>query len=158
MNSHLTAIARKKLPNPVLHLIQREEIVGHVLDYGCGKCAALNEDELASVNGVKSVLSYDPFYSPHVFKMDSPFDTILCTYVLCTLPKSQEKQILRHIQNLLAPMGLAFITVRNDRPKNGYGKNSRGTFQRKVELPYLQEYKKTSQYRIYLLTPKSIIE
>lgn len=157
MNSHRTAIARKKLPNPVLYLSKMGQIVGRVLDYGCGKCAALNTLDIATEKEVKFVLSYDPHYSPHTFEVGEKYDTILCTYVLCTLPKNQEKKILRHIQSLLAFNGVAYITVRKDRPKNGYGVSSRGTYQRKVEIPYLEEYGGTSQYQIYVLTQYSKI-
>lgn len=154
-NSHLTAISRKALPVPTRWLLSQGMIHGHVLDYGCGKCKPLNDAILAKVPSVKSVNSYDPHWSPNEIigpnNHEGWYDVILCTYVLCTLPEGPELDILRQIRKHLRKNGIAFITVRNDEPKNGYGRSSKGTFQRKVELPYLYELRKTTQYRIYVM-------
>lgn len=152
-NSHLTAISRKSLPVPVRWLLNMEcLIVGKVLDYGCGKCVKINRRWILSHYLVKGLVNYDPFYAPYEFGPKEVFDTILCTYVICALPPEEELPILRHIQSLLAPNGMAFISVRNDKPKQGHGFSARGTFQRWVELPYLRLLHKNSQARIYLLT------
>lgn len=154
--SHLTAIARKSLPVPVRWLLrQGNAIQGHVLDFGCGKCKAINDRTIAQLPCVNTMTSYDPYYET-VFGLDAMrFDTILCTYVICALPPEEELPILKRIQSMLAQDGMAYISVRNDKPKNGHGYSSRGTFQRWVELPYLRQLHKCSQSRIFLLTPAS---
>ncbi len=161
MNSHLTAITRTALPVPVRWLLGQGLIHGYVLDYGCGKCASINDLHLRTHPNVRSLNNYDPFYSPHDIvrppNREGWYDVVLCTYVLCTLPEKDEKKILKDIKTLLKPNGVAYITVRNDEPKQGYGVSSKGTFQRRVELPYLYEFKKCHQYRIYLLTADTYI-
>lgn len=158
--SHLTAIARKTLPVPVKWLLANELIHGHVLDYGCGKCKVLNSHIIRDKKGVLSITSYDPHYAPWEPSFVLPklrWDVILCTYVLCTLEIGFEKPILEDIQSRLQDNGIAYITVRNDKPKGGYGTSSKGTFQRKVHLPYLPLFRLCPQYRIYLLTKSSIL-
>lgn len=165
MNSHRTAIARKALPVPVRWLLSQGMIHGHVLDYGCGKCAEINKRILRNWGSgtfypeIKSVTSYDPYYAPNAIKESGRvmWDVVLCTYVLCTLPAEEEPNILKTVKNLLLPNGVAYITVRADEPRQGYGKSSKGTFQRKVEMPYLYELRATRQYRIYLLTSSTVL-
>jgi hypothetical protein len=153
-NSHKTAIARATLPVPTRWLLSQGMLHGTVLDYGCGKCKQINDKVIASTPGVKSVISYDPFYEPDALKNSAieRFDVVICNYVLCTLPIEAEKGVLKDIQDHLLPNGIAFVSVRNDIPRGGYGVSSKGTYQRKVEIEYLYELKKCAQYRIYLLT------
>jgi SAM-dependent methyltransferase len=150
--SYLTAITRKTLPVPVRWLIKNNLIHGEVLDFGCGKCQKINDRVLAKTPGVEWVISYDPYFQPILFN-NLKFDVILCTYVLCILPFEEEKTILKEIQNRLKPDGFAYITVRNDTPKRGYGVCSfRETLQRKVSIPYLLLFRSCPQYNMYLLT------
>lgn len=129
-------------------------IHGHVLDFGCGKCAEVNARVLNTAPGIGSVTSYDPFYAPDalVRSKRKKFDVVLCNYVLCTLPKSEELLVLKTIQPYLSDSGIALISVRNDVPRGGYGLSSKGTYQRRVEIEYLYELRKCTQYRIYVLT------
>ena len=145
-NSHLTAIARKTLPVPTRWLLQHGMLTGSVMDYGCGKCASVNPP---------GWFNYDPYYQPNANFGTDRFDTIVCNYVLCTLPNRERMDVLKHIQTLLRLNGVAYISVRNDRPKQGWGISSRGTYQgrvRKLPLPILRNVK---QYRIYLLTKET---
>jgi hypothetical protein len=157
----LTAISRKDLPNPVKWLLANRLIHGIVLDYGCGRCKPFNDLLPVQYPEIKSINSYDPYYSPDDIILphggEGWYDVVLCTYVLCTLPEKDEKKILKSIKTLIRPNGVAYITVRNDEPKQGYGVSSKGTFQRRVELPYLYEFRKCHQYRIYLLTSDTYI-
>lgn len=146
MNSHKTAIARNSQPVPTRWLLSQDLIRFPVMDYGCGKCYSVNPYPW---------VNYDPYW----YKIDldcfrGSFQTVVCNYVLCTLPKSEEKAVLRDVQSLLSchTLAAAYITVRNDKPRGGYGKSSKGTYQRKVTLPYLPLVRKTTQYRIYRLT------
>lgn len=153
--SYLTAITRKDLPNPVKWLLANQLIHGNVLDYGCGKCKELNNYHFARQSEVKHIDSYDPYYSPDDIIRphggEGWYDVVLCTYVLCTLPEKDEKKVLKDIKPLLRPNGVAYITVRNDEPKQGWGESSRGTYQRNVELPSLYLFKQCCQYKIYLM-------
>lgn len=146
-NSHLTAIARKALPTPVRWLMRQGFVMDHpgiaTLDYGCGKCASVNPEVWDN---------YDPYYAPNGIPKGKKYNIILCTYVLCVLPQEERPKVLRKIRSLLTKYGVAYISVRNDRPKNGWGKSSRGTYQgrvRKLALPLLHQ---NSQFRIYQLT------
>lgn len=160
--SHLTAIARKNLPLPVNWLLHNGFLTGHILDYGCGKCAQLNWKLIAGSKCVESVTNYDPYYAPNGLKDGSPspdgkYDVILCIYVLCALPAKEDYKILKDIQSRLRKGGVAYIVVRNDEPRGGYGVSAKGTFQRQVTLPYLFRLRKTTTYSIYLLSNWDVI-
>ena len=147
--SHLTAIPRKSLPQPTLWLIKNRLIRGHVMDYGCGKCASVNPSHF---------FNYDPFFCNQdlsVFRNGRGyFDTIICNYVLCAMTPAERMPILKDIQIMLDPFGLAFVSVRNDRPKNGWGWTSKGTYQGKVNLS-LPTIHEDSRFKIFLLTKDS---
>jgi hypothetical protein len=140
--SHLTAIHRKDIPVPVKWILQNNKCLGKILDFGCGKCYLINPSKWDS---------YDPYYKPDGIKKEK-YDTIFCTYVLCTLPKAERQSVLHQISLLLDPLfGIAYITVRNDKPKQGWGLSKRNTYQgRATELDKkLHLIRSTSQYRIY---------
>lgn len=144
--SHLTAIARKTLPVPTRWLIKQGLIKPPVMDYGCGHCQPINP---------LGWLNYDPYF----FKINlRPFwgsiQTVVCNYVLCTLPARERTEVLLEIQNLLmnSPAGVAYVSVRNDRPKNGWGISSRGTYQGRVRGLNLPIIYQCAQFRIYKLT------
>lgn len=146
-NSHLTAITRKTLPVPTRWLLSQGLIVGpRVLDYGCGKCY---------VPGINPIDwdNYDPYYHP--LTLSPGYNTILCNYVLCTLPAQERLKVLREIQFLLYSDGKAYISVRNDRPKQGWGVSSRGTYQGRVRGLPLKCIREVRDYRTYLLTPNN---
>ena len=144
--SHLTAITRKTQPVPTRWLLKQKHILFPVLDYGCGKCYSVNP--LPWIN-------YDPYY----YKIDldcfrGKFLTVVCNYVLCALPAQDRLDILRDIQSLLMnrPDSRAYVSVRNDKPKQGWGVSSRGTYQgrvRKLPIPLLYS---NAQFRTYVLT------
>jgi len=147
--SHLTAIGRKTLPVPTRWLLKNNLIKGKVLDYGCGRCHSLN-------NAHFDAHGFDPCWNfPQTdtsIVNNSTYDTVICIYVLCVLEAKMRWDVLRNIQNNLNPNGIAYIAVRNDKPKNGWGVTSKGTYQgrvRKLTLPLLY---KNSQFRIYTLT------
>lgn len=142
--SHLTAIVRKELPSPVKWILKTQTSFGKVLDFGCGKCAPINPPDWDN---------YDPYYNPNGIKQKK-YDTVFCTYVLCTLKKEDREKVLREIESLLKPrIGVAYISVRNDKPKQGWGFSRRNTYQgRTTELDKkLQLIHSTSQFRIYCL-------
>ncbi len=144
--SHLTAIHRRSLPAPVRWIIEKEIILEYttdisILDFGCGKCATINPPHWDS---------YDPYYQPDGIKKKK-YNIILCTYVLCVLPRGQRLKVLKRIQSLLSKNGIAYISVRNDQPKQGWGLSKRKTYQGRANLSIPLIYS-NSQFRIYLLT------
>lgn len=146
--SHLTAITRKTLPVPTKWLLDNNEILFPTLDYGCGKCHEIN-------NQYFPCEGYDPYYRPNGLNESDwkTYSTIICNYVLCVIPSHQERiKVLKRIQKLLFNGGVAYITIRNDKPKQGWGINKRGTYQGRVHWLSLKLIRKTSRYRMYLLT------
>ena len=105
MNSHKTAIVRKKPSAPMMRLKAAGRLVGRMLDYGSGR----GYD--ASHFGMDS---YDPYYDPVM--PFGKFDTITCIYVLNVVESVAEREaIVEDIRNRLNKGGRAYITVRNDK-------------------------------------------
>jgi len=145
--SYLTAIARNELPKPTRWLMDAGLIRGRVLDFGCGKCYLINPIEWDS---------YDPnFYTEGIYP---PYDTIICNYVLCVLPRAERVPVLKRIHEALRSDGKAYITVRNDRPKQGWGTSSRGTYQGRVSKLNLPVIYECHGFRIYQMTVKDKVE
>ena len=146
--SHLTAIGRKTLPRPTRWLLERGLVIGSVMDYGCGKCDKVNPP---------SWFNYDPHYQPNANFGSERYDTIICNYVLCVLPPTERLDVLKHIQVLLRLNGVAYISVRNDKPRSGWGVTKRGTYQGRVgDLPLPGIYR-CAGFRIYKLTKETQI-
>jgi SAM-dependent methyltransferase len=146
--SYLTAIARKTLPVPTRWLLEHGYVTAcpsvKVLDYGCVKCFEFNPTEWHN---------YDPFHCPTTYwSWKRHYDIIICNYVLCVLPRAERVPVLKNIQCLLKKEGKAFIAVRNDRPKQGWGKSSKGTYQGRVHTLKLPLIHECSNFRTYLLT------
>lgn len=115
----------------------------YILDYGCGKSANVNPAAWDC---------YDPYYRGWDVWHRSKYHAIVCNYVLCVLPREKRLPVLKDIQARLTDDGVAYISVRNDKPKQGWGKSSRGTYQGRVhtlKLPLLYE---CAGFRIYTLT------
>jgi SAM-dependent methyltransferase len=142
--SYLTAIKRKELPAPTQWLLKVDAIAGPALDYGCGTCHKIN-NQYFHADG------YDPYYHPNGLIEGRKYATIICNYVLCVLMPRERAQVLKHIKSLLVSGGAAYIAVRNDRPRNGWGRTKKNTYQAKVRLnlPCLH---KEYGFRTYLLT------
>lgn len=143
-NSHLTAIRRggklsapMKLLKPLIDMTLHQG--GRCLDYGCGF------GECADILGMEK---YDPHFHP--VKPRGKFRVITCNYVLNTVTKKEEAQILKDIQNLLGPgVSVAFITVRAD--VKGVTRSKKGTYQRNVHLNMPQQKTKSNHYRMYVM-------
>ena len=157
-NSFRTAIVRKTLPLPTRQVLKIYTFLTDVefckkhdvsiLDYGCGKCQSINPSHWDN---------YDPFYAPHGLKKNKTYNMILCNYVLCTLPSELHNSILIDIQKRLKKNGIAFISVRNDKPKQGWGISKRGTYQGRCTKLTLPIHYQSSLFRIYYLTPFNIL-
>lgn len=142
--SHKTAIHRRNLPKPTQWLLNTGRIWGPTLDYGCGKCHELNNLHFPCDG-------YDPFYRKDGITRYS-YSTIICNYVLNVLPAPQERRdIIYHIQQLLTPKGLAYITVRME-PKKMHGFTKIGTWQGIVQLPpRLQLIHTAPTWKMYMM-------
>lgn len=118
------------------------------LDFGCGKCHEINNKHFPCDG-------YDPHFRPDGVAEGKRYNIIICNYVLCVLPPKERKAVLKKIQFLLGEYGVAYVSVRNDRPRQGWGVTSKGTYQGRVKHVTDTLIFKNSQFRIYLLTRKT---
>ncbi len=149
--AYKTAKARKALPSPTKFLLKCNAIIPPVLDFGCGNCHSINNKYFVA-DGYDA---HSEFYQTDLKQITATkYDTIICNYVLNTIPECTEREnILKTIQLYLAENGLAFITVRNDKPVNGWGENSKGTYQKHItSIPFLRCIYICPAYRTFLLT------
>jgi ATP adenylyltransferase len=139
-NGHLTAIARKAPSQPMRYLYASGRLQGRMLDYGCGRGT---DAEAFGMEG------FDPFHRPEL--PAGPFDTVTCNYVLNVIPSEAERRaVLDSVLALLAPGGVAYVSVRNDtRSLNGW--TSKGTWQGDVGVPGATLLRSTSAFRLYEL-------
>ena len=112
-NSHLTVKERTKPSLPTKVLLERNLIVGRVLDFGCG----LGTDLEFLKNKNIDVTGFDPYYKPEV--PTGKFDTIICNYVLNVLLPEEQSHVLMAISELLKKGGKAYFAVRRDIERNG---------------------------------------
>lgn len=123
-NSHKTAITRREPSAPCRWLDEQGRIVGAPLDWGCGKGADITYLQCQG---------YDPHYRPE--RPLGVFDTVLCTYVLNTIPNYHDRCVI--ISEALAYLkrgGWIYVTIRT---KDCNGWTSRGTWQGNVS-PQMQ--------------------
>lgn len=119
-NSHKTAITRKGPSAPCRWLVKQGRVVNPSIDWGCGKGA-----DVAHIDGV----GYDPYYQPYKPTMGEMFNTVLCTYVLNTMPNYHDRcLIVERMATHLNVGGWLYVTIRADKKKlNGW--TQRGTWQ-----------------------------
>lgn len=125
--SYKTARHRKTLSRPMRYLLQKNLLVGSVLDYGCGFGF---DAQFVGADG------FDPYYQPDGIRKSS-YNTITCIYVLNVLQDPSERlKTLCKIDSLLEPQGIAYIAVRNDK-RSLLGTTSIGTWQGLLDdLPF----------------------
>lgn len=113
-NSHLTAKKRDTLSFPARILLQRNLLVGDVLDYGCGfgSDVKLLEEKGLQIQG------YDKHYFPTL--PAKKFDTIICFYVLNVLLPEEQAMVLMELSELVKPTGKVYIAVRRDLLYEGF--------------------------------------
>ena len=138
-DSARTAIRRRALSAPARLLASRGAVVGRTLDFGCGHgfdAAALGVD------------GWDPFHRPTP-QPSGEYRTILCTYVLNTLTKTEAAAVVDRVRALLAPGGCAYFTVRRDVGTDGRTRS--GSYQRNVRLTLPVFYQCAGGFCIYIL-------
>lgn len=133
LNSHLTVKDRQSPSLPLKVLLERNKIVGEVLDFGCGLGRDVKHLQEIGYN----TTAYDPYYQPE-YPLGK-FDTIICFYVLNVLLPEEQTHVLMAISELLKPEGKAFFAVRRDIKKSGFRFNPKKrveSYQCNVRLPY----------------------
>ncbi len=148
--SHLTAIERIQLSFPAQFLLDKNQLQGKVLDFGCGLG---NDVKLLHQKGF-DVIGYDPYYFPE-YPTDK-FDTIFCSYVLNVLFPEEQAKVLMEVSHLLKPGGKAYYAVRMNLKKEGFREHyihKKPTYQCIVKLPFrsirLDEYCEIYEYSHY---------
>ncbi|MBD0404408.1 methyltransferase domain-containing protein [Flammeovirga sp. EKP202] len=134
----LTAIHRKSISFPSRFLLEKNLLVGKVLDFGAGHGKDVEELTLKRID----IESYDKFYIPEFPK--SKYDTIICHYVLNVVDKEEQTRILAEVSYLLKPKGKAYFTVRRDLLKEGirmHAIHKLPTYQCNVVLPFPSLFK-----------------
>jgi len=120
-NSHKTAIARRGPSAPCVWLAKQERLLGPVLDWGCGRGA--------DVRFIRNAYGYDPHYQPKLPDEGELFNTVLCTYVLNTIPEYHDRVVvIQEIMPYLAVGGWLYVTIRAN-PDSLKGWTSKGTWQ-----------------------------
>ncbi len=120
-NSHKTAIHRRGASVPCRWLDEQGKLIGPVLDWGCGH----GQD----VEYMRNAFGHDPYHSPELPTEGELFNTVLCTYVLNTIPNYFDRcVILSEVLPYLIQGGWLYVTIRSDIPHmNGWTK--KGTWQ-----------------------------
>ena len=102
------APVRKALSKTARVLIEGDLIRGRVLDFGCG--LGFDADQ-------QGWDAYDPYYRPG--KPAGAYDTIIVNHVANILTRASRAELLRTVNALLAPSGVAFISVARNIPVSG---------------------------------------
>lgn len=125
--THKTAIQRTKLSLPARYLSREGLLRGRCLDYGCGR--GFDADNLC-------IRGYDPYWRPYKnVLIPQYYHTVMCNYVLNVVGEAEREDILDEIFWLLAPNGIAYISVRRDRAWLNGGSQIKGeTCQEYVQL------------------------
>lgn len=143
-----TAVGRKFPSAPVRYLFENSLLVGKCLDYGCGR--GFDADFFG-------MDKYDPYSeSWSNISLDTPkrYNTIVCIYVFDIVMVEEEESILKTIQSLLEPNGVAYIAVARDFNKHHLHK---GTIKRRVNLPLESIYHKKHSFEIYKMGKSTIL-
>jgi diadenosine tetraphosphate (Ap4A) HIT family hydrolase len=131
--NHLTAKERETLSYPAKLLLNKNLLVGEILDFGCG----FGKDvELLKLKG-NNIIGYDKHYFPEY--PAKRFDTIICFYVLNVLMQDEQAKVLMEISQLLKPTGKAYFAVRRDLQYEGFRTHKvhqKPTYQCNVILNY----------------------
>jgi diadenosine tetraphosphate (Ap4A) HIT family hydrolase len=113
-NSHLTAKERNTLSFPAKTLLNKNLLVGDVLDFGCGFGSDV---KLLKEKGI-NIEGYDKFHFPDY--PSKKFDTIICFYVLNVLLPEEQATVLMELSQLVKPTGKVYIAVRRDLQFEGF--------------------------------------
>jgi len=119
-NSEKTAIRRTGASAPCRWLNEQGRLFGPVLDWGCGFGA--------DVEYIRNAYGYDPHHQPKLPADGELFNTVLCTYVLNTIPDYYDRcRIVGDACDYLADYGWLYVTIRKGKDLKGW--TQRGTWQ-----------------------------
>ena len=125
-----TAMHRTGPSAPFKRLCTAGVLMGRILDYGCGHGA----DVRAMLDLNIDAIGWDPVHSPDTPIAIEAYDTVLCTYVLNTLPTAPERRFcVMGAMKALKPGGHLYLTVRRDL-KRPDGYTSQGTWQGNIDV------------------------
>jgi diadenosine tetraphosphate (Ap4A) HIT family hydrolase len=113
-NSHLTAKERETLSFPAKIVLNKNLLVGDVLDFGCGYGSDVKFLKSKGIN----INGYDKFHFPDY--PNKKFDTIICFYVLNVLLPEEQATVLMELSQLIKPTGKVYIAVRRDLQYEGF--------------------------------------
>lgn len=155
--NHLTAKERESLSFPAKFLLNKNLLLGDVLDFGCG----FGKDvELLETKGIH-IVGYDKHYFPEY--PTKKFDTIICFYVLNVLMQEEQATVLMEISQLLKPTGKAYFTVRRDLQFEGFRTHKvhqKPTYQCNVVLNFKSIFKNENceiyEYKHFNQIPKKV--
>ena len=136
--NHLTAKERETLSFPAKLLLNKNVLVGDVLDFGCGFGKDVELLKAKEIN----IVGYDKHYFPKY--PAKRFDTIICFYVLNVLMPEEQAIVLLEISQLLKPSGKAYFAVRRDIQYEGFRTHKihqKQTYQCNVKLGYKSIFK-----------------
>lgn len=143
-----TAIKRNKLSKPAFYLKAKGLLKGAVIDYGCGrgddarelKCDGWDKHHDAVGGGALPLNEYD---------------TVMCNYVLNVLRKKDDRNyVIDDMIALMAPGGVGYISVRNDRNALN-GKTLSGSWQGFIDLD-LEIVTMNRAFVMYKVTEKDL--
>jgi len=136
--NHLTAKERETLSFPAKLLLNKNLLVGDILDFGCGFGKDVELLKSKEIN----IVGYDKHYFPKY--PAKKFDTIICIYVLNVLMQEEQANVLMEISQLLKPTGKAYFAVRRDLQHEGFRTHKvhqKPTYQCNVILNYQSIFK-----------------
>ena len=136
--SHLTAKERDTLSFPAKLLLNKNLLVGNILDFGCGfgKDVELLKAKAINISG------YDKHFFPAY--PTKRFDTIICFYVLNVLMQEEQATVLMQLSQLVKPTGKVYFAVRRDLQYEGFRTHKihqKQTYQCNVKLAYKSIFK-----------------
>ena len=139
--SHLTAKDRESLSFPARLLLNKNLLIGDVLDFGCGfgKDVELLKTKNINING------YDKYHFPKY--PEKRYDTVICFYVLNVILPEEQADVLMEISKLIKTNGKAYFAVRRDLQYEGFRTHKvhqKPTYQCNVILPFKSIYKNES--------------
>lgn len=122
--SYLTAKKTNSMSFPAKLLLNKNLLVGDVLDFGCG----FGKDvELLNAKRI-NITGYDKHYFPEY--PQKKFDTIICFNVLDVLLPEEQASVLMELSQLIKPTGKVYIAVSRNLQFEGFRTDK--TYQKKT--------------------------
>lgn len=133
-----TSMSRNRLSAPAQWLHDNGYLRGKILDYGCGR-----GDLRKFLHPL--IDEWDPYWTPDTSyeSLLDQYDTVVMTYVLNVLDRTQWKRVIKKAMACLRARGKLYIAVRRD-----YQHMGDGQYAVNLDLPVVMERK--GRFCIYL--------